>query len=128
MNHHLKDNYICHREYKPTFKTKIGSSVDNLQTGYEWFMKWEDSDVDYEKKKTMFSLMRSALINMRSSSWAKESLQKGKQRADEIIIEKLVVEYVKFEHIDGTVKPIKAPSKDRPIFTSLYCSATSTDE
>lgn len=49
MNHHLKNNMFITVK-KPTFEAKIRNSDDNLQTRYEWFMKWKGSDIDFEKK------------------------------------------------------------------------------
>ncbi|GAA5802141.1 hypothetical protein HPULCUR_007602 [Helicostylum pulchrum] len=48
MNHQLKNNMLITTK-KPTFDPKIRNSDNNLQTRYEWFMKWKDSDLDYTK-------------------------------------------------------------------------------
>lgn len=34
---------------KPTFEPKARNSADNLETRYEWFMKWKDSDANFTK-------------------------------------------------------------------------------
>lgn len=34
---------------KPTFEPEARNSADNLETRYERFMKWKDSDVDFTK-------------------------------------------------------------------------------
>jgi transposase len=57
---------------KPTFEAKIRNSVDNLQTRYEWFMKWKDSDVDFEKN-CVFIDEAGFNINMRSN-WARSAI------------------------------------------------------
>lgn len=46
MNHHLRNNMLISIK-KPTFDPKVRNSEDNLQTRYEWFMKWKDSNLDY---------------------------------------------------------------------------------
>ncbi|KAI8077094.1 hypothetical protein BDF21DRAFT_342107, partial [Thamnidium elegans] len=72
MNHHLKNNIFITIK-KQTFEAKIRNSVDNLQTRYEWFMKWKDSDVDFEKKNCVFIGEAGFNINMRSS-WARSAI------------------------------------------------------
>jgi hypothetical protein len=34
---------------KPYFEPEVRNSVENLQTRFEWFMKWKDSDLDFTK-------------------------------------------------------------------------------
>jgi hypothetical protein len=71
MNHHLKNNMFITVK-KPTFEAKIRNSVDNLQTRYEWFMKWKGSDVDFEKN-CVFIDKAGFNINMRSN-WARSAI------------------------------------------------------
>ncbi|KAG1396024.1 hypothetical protein G6F60_009883 [Rhizopus arrhizus] len=71
MNHHLKNNMFITVK-KPTFEAKIRNSDDNLQTRYEWFMKWKDSDIDFEKN-CVFIDEAGFNINMRSN-WARSTI------------------------------------------------------
>ncbi|KAG0737146.1 hypothetical protein G6F57_009621 [Rhizopus arrhizus] len=65
MNHHLRNNTLITIK-KPTFDPKAGNSENNLQTRYEWFMKWKDSDLDYTKN--CISIDEAGFyINMRNS-------------------------------------------------------------
>ncbi|KAG0827301.1 hypothetical protein G6F29_009202 [Rhizopus arrhizus] len=97
MNHHLRNNTLITIK-KPTFDPKAGNSENNLQTRYEWFMKWKDSDLDYTKN--CISIDEAGFyINMRNS-WTGSAvgtpaqLSGGKeQRAGDIIIKELTIEY-----------------------------------
>ena len=51
---------------KPHFEAKVRSSVDNLETRYEWFMNWKDRDLDYTKN-CMFIDESGFHINMRNN-------------------------------------------------------------
>lgn len=53
LNHHLRNNILVTAK-KPTFEPEARSSADNLETRYEWFMKWKDSDVDFTKKLYLY--------------------------------------------------------------------------
>lgn len=65
MNHHLRNNMFITVK-RPTFEAKIRNSIDNLQTRYEWFMKWKDSDIDFDKN-CVFIDEASFNINMRNN-------------------------------------------------------------
>lgn len=54
---------------KPTFDPKVRNSDDNLQTRYEWFMKWKDSNLDYTNN-CVFIDEAGFNINMRNN-WAR---------------------------------------------------------
>lgn len=54
---------------RPTFEAKIRNSDSNLQTRYEWFMKWKDSDLDFDRN-CVFIDEAGSNINMRNS-WAR---------------------------------------------------------
>ncbi|KAG1455734.1 hypothetical protein G6F56_006996 [Rhizopus delemar] len=54
MNHQLRNNMLITAK-KPTFDPKVGNSLNNLQTRYEWFMKWKDSDLGYTKNCVFIS-------------------------------------------------------------------------
>jgi transposase len=71
MNHHLKNNMLISIK-KPTFDPKIRNSDSNLQTRYEWFMKWKDSDPDYTKN-CIFIDEAGFNINMRNN-WARSAV------------------------------------------------------
>jgi hypothetical protein len=34
---------------KSTFEAEIRNSMNNLNTRFEWFMKWKDTNLDYKK-------------------------------------------------------------------------------
>lgn len=71
MNHHLRNNMFITVK-RPTFEAKIRNSVDNLQTRYDWFMKWKDSDIDFDKN-CVFIDKASFNINMRNN-WARSAV------------------------------------------------------
>jgi transposase len=48
MNHHLRNNMLISIK-KPTFDPVTRSSDNNLQTRYEWFIKWKGSNLGYTK-------------------------------------------------------------------------------
>ncbi|KAG1151944.1 hypothetical protein G6F36_014640 [Rhizopus arrhizus] len=54
---------------KPIFEAEVRNSAENLQTRYEWFMKWKDSDLDYTKN-CVFIDEAGFHINMRNN-WAR---------------------------------------------------------
>jgi transposase len=72
MNHHLRNNMLISIK-KPTFDPKARNSDDNLQTRYEWFMKWKDSDLDYTKN-CVFIDEAGFNINMRNN-WARSAVR-----------------------------------------------------
>lgn len=57
---------------KPTFDPKARNSENNLQTRYEWSMKWKDSDLDYTKN-CVFIDEAGFDINMRNN-WARSAV------------------------------------------------------
>ncbi|KAG1470494.1 hypothetical protein G6F56_002655 [Rhizopus delemar] len=71
MNHHLRNNMLITIK-KPTFGLKARNSENNLQTRYEWFMKWKDSDLDYTKN-CVFIDEAGFDINMRNN-WARSAV------------------------------------------------------
>ncbi|KAI7863971.1 hypothetical protein BDF14DRAFT_1707388, partial [Spinellus fusiger] len=48
LNNHLK-NTILITVKNPMFEPEVRNSVGNLQTRFEWFMEWKDSDLDFTK-------------------------------------------------------------------------------
>jgi hypothetical protein len=48
INHYLRNNMLISIK-KPTFDLMTRNSDNNLQTRYEWFMKWKGSDLDHTK-------------------------------------------------------------------------------
>ncbi|KAG0888246.1 hypothetical protein G6F15_001725 [Rhizopus arrhizus] len=50
MNHHLRNNMLISIK-KPTFDPVTRSSDNNLQTRYEWFIKWKGSNLGYTKNR-----------------------------------------------------------------------------
>jgi hypothetical protein len=48
LNHYLRNNIRITMK-KPTFEAEIKNSVNNLNTGFEWFMKWKDTNIHYTK-------------------------------------------------------------------------------
>ncbi|PHZ14592.1 uncharacterized protein RHIMIDRAFT_235359 [Rhizopus microsporus ATCC 52813] len=46
LNNHLR-NIMLITVKKPMFEPEIRNSVGNLQTIFEWFMEWKDSDLDF---------------------------------------------------------------------------------
>ncbi|KAI7907776.1 uncharacterized protein BX663DRAFT_418897, partial [Cokeromyces recurvatus] len=46
LNHHLR-NIMQITVKKPHFEAEVRNSIDNLETRYEWFMKWKDKDLEY---------------------------------------------------------------------------------
>jgi hypothetical protein len=71
MNHHLRNNMLISIK-KPTFDPMARNSDNNLQTRYEWFMKWKDSDLDYTKN-CVFINEAGFNINMRNN-WARPAV------------------------------------------------------
>ena len=57
---------------RPTFEAKIRNSDDNLQARYEWFMKYKDSDLDFDRN-CVFVDEAGFSINMRNS-WARSTI------------------------------------------------------
>lgn len=55
---------------KPTFEPEARNSADNLETRYEWFMKWKDSDADFTKKLYLYRRSCGFHINLRNN-WAR---------------------------------------------------------
>ncbi|KAG1149536.1 hypothetical protein G6F37_002681 [Rhizopus arrhizus] len=92
MNHHLRNNMLISIK-KPNFDPMTRNSDNNLQTRYEWFMKWKGSDLGYTKN--------CAFIDKAALKTAKQKRRKlagGKeQRAGSIIIEEPTIEYVDVE-------------------------------
>ncbi|KAG0983613.1 hypothetical protein G6F28_010918 [Rhizopus arrhizus] len=69
------------------------SSDNNLQTRYEWFMKWKGSDLGYTKNCVFID--EAAL---KTAKQEKRNLAGGKeQRAGDIIIEGPTIEYIDVE-------------------------------
>ena len=54
---------------RPVFEAEVRNSAENLQTRYEWFMRWKDSDLDYTEN-CVFIDKAGFHINMRSN-WAR---------------------------------------------------------
>jgi hypothetical protein len=48
FNYHLRNNILVTIK-RLTFEPEVRNSVSNLQTRYEWFMEWKDSDLDFPK-------------------------------------------------------------------------------
>ncbi|CEI96154.1 hypothetical protein RMCBS344292_10321 [Rhizopus microsporus] len=71
MNHHLRNSMLITIK-KPTFNPKVRNSENNLQTRYEWFMKWKDSDLDYTKN-CVFIDEAGFNINVRNN-WARSAV------------------------------------------------------
>ena len=44
LNNHLRNTMLITIK-KPAFEAEVRNSAENLQTRYEWFMKWKDSDI-----------------------------------------------------------------------------------
>ncbi|KAG1446093.1 hypothetical protein G6F55_011686 [Rhizopus delemar] len=68
FNNHLKNTMLITIK-KPIFEAEVRNSAENLQTRYEWFMKWKDSDLDYTKN-CVFIDEAGFHINMRNN-WAR---------------------------------------------------------
>jgi hypothetical protein len=78
---------------KPTFGPITRNSDNNLQTRYEWFMKWTGSDLGYTKNCVFID--ETAL---KTAKQKKRKLAGGKEQgAGDIIIEKPTIEYVDME-------------------------------
>ena len=60
LAHHLKDNMLISVK-KPSFEPEARNSEKTLQTRYELFMKWKDSDLDYTKNCIFNDEARSAV-------------------------------------------------------------------
>ncbi|CEG70178.1 hypothetical protein RMATCC62417_06123 [Rhizopus microsporus] len=71
MNHHLRNSMLITIK-KPTFNPKVRNSENNLQTRYEWFMKWKDSDLDYTEN-CVFIDEAGFNINVRNN-WARSAV------------------------------------------------------
>lgn len=56
---------------KPTFEAEVRNSEANLQTRFEWFMKWKDTDLDYTNN-CVFIDEAGFNINMRNN-WARSA-------------------------------------------------------
>lgn len=68
LNHYLKNN--MHISVKrPTFEAEKRNSIENLNTRYQWFMEWKDTNLDYTKN-CVFIDEAGFSINMRNS-WAR---------------------------------------------------------
>lgn len=72
LNHHLRNNMLVTIK-KPTFEPEARNSTDNLETRYEWFMKWKDSDVDFTKN-CVFIDEAGFHINLRNN-WARADIE-----------------------------------------------------
>ncbi|RCH80243.1 hypothetical protein CU097_002742 [Rhizopus azygosporus] len=48
FNNHLRNTMFITIK-KPVFEAEVRNSAENLQTRYEWFMKWKGSDLDYTR-------------------------------------------------------------------------------
>lgn len=68
MNNHLRNTMLITIK-KPYFEPEVRNSVENLQTRFEWFMKWKDSDMDFTKN-CIFIDEAGFHINMRLN-WAR---------------------------------------------------------
>jgi hypothetical protein len=91
MNHYLRNNMLI--SIKPTFGPITRNSDSSLQTRYEWFMKWKDSDLGYTKNCVFID--EAAL---KIGKQKKRKLAGGKeQRAGDIIIEESTIEYAGME-------------------------------
>lgn len=71
LNHHLKNN-MCLTVKKPTFEAEARNDDTNLQTRYNWFMQWKDSDLDFTKN-CVFIDEAGFNINMRNN-WARSAV------------------------------------------------------
>ncbi|KAG1446980.1 hypothetical protein G6F46_011592 [Rhizopus delemar] len=67
-NSHLRNTMLITVK-KPMFESEIRNSVGNLQTRFEWFMEWKDSDLDFTKN-CIFIDEAGFHINMRNN-WAR---------------------------------------------------------
>jgi hypothetical protein len=65
LNHHLR-NIMQITVEKPHFEAEVTSSIDNLETRYEWFMNWKDRDLGYTKN-CVFIDEAGFHINMRNN-------------------------------------------------------------
>lgn len=68
MNNHLRYTMLITVK-KPYFEPEVRNSAENLQTRFEWFMKWKDSDLDFTKN-CIFIDEAGFHINMRLN-WAR---------------------------------------------------------
>ncbi|EIE79795.1 hypothetical protein RO3G_04500 [Rhizopus delemar RA 99-880] len=70
LNRYLKNN--MHISVKrPTFEAEKRNSIENLNTRYQWFMEWKDSNLDYTKN-CVFIDEAGFNINTRNS-WARSA-------------------------------------------------------
>ncbi|KAG0754237.1 hypothetical protein G6F57_014185 [Rhizopus arrhizus] len=63
LNNHLRNTMFITIK-KPVFEAEVRNSAENLQTSYEWFMKWKGSDLDYTRNR-IFIEQAGFNINMR---------------------------------------------------------------
>lgn len=71
LNHHLKNTMLITVK-RPIFEPEVRNSETNLQTRYEWFMEWKDSDLDYTKN-CIFIDEAGFHINLRNN-WARSAV------------------------------------------------------
>ncbi|KAI9362351.1 hypothetical protein BD770DRAFT_466937 [Pilaira anomala] len=48
LNNHLRNTMLITIK-KPLFQPEIRNSPENMETRFEWFMKWKDSNLDFTK-------------------------------------------------------------------------------
>ncbi|CEI86109.1 hypothetical protein RMCBS344292_00558 [Rhizopus microsporus] len=65
LNNHLRNTMLITVK-KPMFEPEVRNSVGNLQTRFEWFMEWKDSDLDFTKN-CIFIDEAGFHINMRNN-------------------------------------------------------------
>ena len=88
MNHHLRNNKLISIK-KSIFDPMTRNSDNNLQTRYDWYVKWKGSDLGYTKNCVFID--EAAL---KADKQKKRKLVGGKeQRAGDIIIEESTIEY-----------------------------------
>lgn len=71
LNHHLKNTMLITVK-RPTIEPEVRNSETNLQTRYEWFMEWKDSDLHYTKN-CIFIDEAGFHINLRNN-WARSAV------------------------------------------------------
>jgi hypothetical protein len=77
MNHHLRNNMLISIK-KPTFDPMTRNSDNNLQTRYEWFMKWKGSDLSYTKNCVFID--EAALKTAKQTNKKKKKKEKIKKK------------------------------------------------
>ncbi|CEP09722.1 hypothetical protein [Parasitella parasitica] len=68
LNHHLRNTMLISVK-RPTFEAEVRNSAENLQTRYELFMQWKDSNLDFTQN-CVFIDESGFNINLRNT-WAR---------------------------------------------------------